>query len=243
MNARPEGRKLAVRNILGRLRSLGSRRNVLGMARFGITSRKVFGVGATRLRMLAKKIGRNPELSLRLWNTGYLEARIIAALIGDPVRVTRAQMNRWAKDFDNWAVCDSCCGILFDKTPFAYEKAVFWSKRKKEFVRRAGFVLMAELAVHDKRAPDAAFIRFFPHIRRGATDDRNAVRKAVNWAVRQIGKRNIALHGKAIRLARDIRTIDSRAARWIASDALRELTNPKIRGRIRRSSTRGIGGA
>jgi len=205
----------------------------MGMARYGIRSRKVFGVGAVPLRRLAKQIGKNQELSLRLWKSGYLDARILAALIGDPGRVTSAQMDRWVGDFDNWAVCDTCCGNLFDKTPFAYQRAIAWSKRKEEFVRRAGFVMMATLAVHDKKTPDATFLRFFPSIRKGATDGRNFVKKAVNWAVRQIGKRNKTLHKQAIRLARKIHSINSPSARWIASGALRELTSPMVRRRIR----------
>lgn len=143
--------QLSARQILRILHSKGSRRSREGMARFGITSKKVFGVGATPLRALARRIGKNQELSLRLWKTGYLEARILAALIGDASRVTPAQMDRWVRNFDNWAVCDGCCGNLFDKTPFAYEKAVLWSKSKEEFVRRAGYVVMAELAVTTRR--------------------------------------------------------------------------------------------
>lgn len=216
------------------LRGLGSRRNIEGMARYGITTKKVFGVGVVPLRKLAKQIGRNQELSLRLWKTGYLEARILAALIGDPGQATVAQMNRWVRDFDNWAVCDSCCSVLFDKTPFAQRQAVFWSRRREEFVRRAGFVLMATLAVHDKSLPDTAFVKFFPLIKKGSDDERNFVMKAVNWALRQIGKRNVSLNRKATILARGIARRNSRPARWIAFDALRELTDPRVLARIRR---------
>jgi len=222
----------SVQQIMETLRSGGTRRNIDGMARFGITSKKVLGVGATPLRALAKKLGKNQELSIRLWKTGYLEARILAALIGDPRLVTRTQMNSWVSDFDNWAVCDSCCGVLFDKTPFARQQAVLWSARKAEFVRRAGFVLMATLAVHDKELPDAAFVRFFPLIKKRSTDERNLVKKGVNWALRQIGKRNLLLNRKAIRVARELGQQKSAASRWIGSDALRELTDPNIRCRI-----------
>lgn len=218
--------------ILRRLRSLGSRRNREGMARFGITSKKVFGVGATPLRTLAKRIGKNNALAGQLWKSGYLEARILASLIDDPAKVTPAQMDRWVKDFDNWAVCDACCGVLFDKTPFAVKKAFQWSRDKREFVRRAGFVMMAELAVHDKEASDGVFERFFPSLRRGCTDNRNYVRKAVNWAVRQIGKRNTSLNRKAIRLAREMHSVDTSSSRWIAADALRELTSSSVRKRL-----------
>jgi 3-methyladenine DNA glycosylase AlkD len=202
------------------------------MARFGIVSRKVFGVGAAPLRSMAKQIGKNHTLAGQLWKSGYLEARILASLIDEPAKVTPAQMDRWVKDFDNWAVCDACCGVLFDKTPFAVSKAFQWSRDKREFVRRAGFVMMAELAVHEKRAPDTLFERFFPSLKRGCTDERNFVKKAVNWAVRQIGKRNSALNKKAIALAREMRGIGTTSSRWIAADALRELTSSAVRRRL-----------
>lgn len=222
----------SVQQIMDTLRSSGTRRNIDGMARFGIISKKVFGVGATPLRALAKRLGRNQRLSLRLWKTGFLETRILAALIGDPRLVTRAQMNSWARDFDNWAVCDSCCSVLFDKTPFAGQQAVLWSAHKAEFVRRAGFVLMATLAVHDKELPDAAFERFFPLIKKGSTDERNFVKKGVSWALRQIGKRNLSLNRKAIHVARELAQMKSAASRWIGYDALRELTHLQTRQRI-----------
>lgn len=226
-------KSLTARSVLNRLRSLGNRRNVEGMARFGITSRKAFGVSASPLRGLAKEIGKNHVLAGQLWKSGYLEARILASLIDDPSEVTSGQMDRWVRDFDNWAVCDTCCGELFDKTPFAVRKALQWSGQKPEFVRRAGYVMMAELAVHDKSAPDRVFVRFFPSLKRGSTDKRNYVRKAVNWAIRQIGKRNRVLNRKAIRLARKIHAFDTSSSRWIASDALRELAGPSVRKRLR----------
>lgn len=218
--------------VLSILRSEGNPRNVEGMARFGITSTKAFGVSAPFIRSLAKKIGRDHELALRLWATGILEARAVAALIGDPGRVTKSLMNSWVKDFDNWAVCDGACGILFDKSPFAYEMAFAWTKRKEEFVKRAGFVLMAALAVHDKDASDTSFRKFLPVIVRGSTDPRNFVKKGVNWALRQIGKRDLNLNTAAIKTARRIRTMDSSAARWIAADALRELESAAVRTRL-----------
>ena len=230
---RAKFRESDVPHILKRLRSLGSRRNIEGMARFGITSRKVFGVGTTPLRNLARQIDKNHALAAQLWKSGWLEARTLASLIDDPSEVTPVQMDRWAKDFDNWAVCDACCGVLFDKTPYAVTKAIQWCKDKREFVRRAGFVMMAELAVHDKKAPDRVFERFFPHLKRGATDNRNFVKKAVNWAVRQIGKRNLTLNKKAIRLSKEIHSLGTSSARWIASDALRELRRPSVQKRLR----------
>jgi 3-methyladenine DNA glycosylase AlkD len=214
------------------LRSRSNPRNVAGMARFGITSAKAFGVSAPFIRSLAKKIGRDHELALKLWATGIHEARAVAALIGDPKRVTKSLMNSWVKDFDNWAVCDCACGILFDKTPFAYEMAVQWTKREEEFVRRAGFVMMASLAVHDKRAPDGKFLKFLPIILRGSDDERNFVKKGVNWALRQIGKRNSKLNTAAIRAAKEIRITDSSASRWIAADALRELESVAVQKRL-----------
>jgi len=219
--------------ILDRLRSLGDPRNVGGMARYGIRVTKAFGVSAPNLRTLAKEVGRDHELAAQLWRTGVHDARIFASLIDDPAKVTIPQMERWAKDFNSWAVCDSACGCLFDKTPYAWDKAVEWTGRQEEYVKRAGFVLMATLAVHDKKAPDDRFEAFLPLIVQHATDERNFVKKAVNWALRQIGKRNRYLNGIAIRAAQEIRRIDSKAARWIASDALRELTAERVRRRLR----------
>jgi len=218
--------------VLRRLRSLSDPRAVEGMARYGITSAKAFGISAPTVRALAKEIGRDQKLSLKLWGSGYLEARAIASLIGDPREVTEAQMERWVRDLDSWAVCDACCGILFDKTPFAFSKALEWSKRKEEFVKRAGFVLIAALAVHDKDRTDRDFVRFLREIVRGSTDERNFVKKAVNWALRQIGKRSKKLNRLAIRTAKEIHRLDSKSARWIASDALRELKSAPVQRRL-----------
>jgi 3-methyladenine DNA glycosylase AlkD len=223
-----------VADVVNILRSEGNPRNVEGMARFGITSGKAFGVSAPFIRGLAKRIGRDHKLALGLWSTETLEARAVAALIGDPRKVTKSLMNSWVKDFDNWAVCDCACGILFDKTPFAYEMAKKWTKRKDEFVRRAGFVMMASLAVHDKEASDEEFLNFLPIIERGSTDERNFVKKAVNWALRQIGKRNLKLNAAAIRSGKEIRRLDSPSARWIAADALRELESAAVQKRLRK---------
>ena len=219
--------------VLRRLKSLSDPRAVEGMARYGITSKKAFGISAPTIRALAKEVGMDQRLSLKLWSSGYLEARAIASLIGDPTKVTEAQMERWVRDFDSWAVCDGCCGILFDKTPFARTKAFEWSRRREEYVRRAGFVLMAALAVHDKDAGDRVFVRFLRVIVRGSTDERNFVRKAVNWALRQIGKRNQALNRLAIQTAEEIRKLESGSARWIAADALRELKSAAVQRRLK----------
>ena len=224
--------KTDVNGVLRALRAKANRRNVEGMARYGITSAKALGVSAPFIHEIAKRIGRDHALALRLWSTGFLEARAIAGLIGDPARVTKQLMNTWVRDFDNWAVCDGTCGNLFDKTPFAHEMALKWSRREEEFVKRAGFVLMASLAVHDKEAPDRSFLRFLPAIARESDDPRNFVKKAVNWALRQIGKRNMNLNTAAIMVARKIRRSDSAAARWIAADALRELESTAVRKRL-----------
>lgn len=220
--------------ILDRLRSLGDPRNVEGMARYGIRTKKAFGVSAPQLRQLAKELRKDHDLADLLWRTGVHDARILAALIDDPALVTTKQMDRWAEDFDTWAVCDSACGSLFDKTPYAWDKAVEWIEREEEYVRRAGFVLMAALAVHDKKAPNERFEAFLSLIESHATDERNFVKKAVNWALRQIGKRNLHLNALAIRAGERIRRIDSKAARWIAADALRELTCDKVRQRLKK---------
>jgi 3-methyladenine DNA glycosylase AlkD len=220
--------------VLERLRSLGDPRNVEGMARYGIRTKKAFGVSAPQLRRLAKELRKDHDLADRLWRTGVHDARILAALIDDPALVTERQMDRWAQDFDTWAVCDSACGCLFDKTPYAWDKAVEWIELEEEYVKRAGFVLMAALAVHDKKAPNERFEAFLSLIESHATDERNFVKKAVNWALRQIGKRNRYLNALAIQSGEQIRQLDSKAARWIAADALRELTGEKVQARLTR---------
>jgi 3-methyladenine DNA glycosylase AlkD len=220
--------------VVERLRSLGDPKAVEGAARFGIHVSDILGVSAPNLRKLAKDIGTDHALAGRLWKTGIHDARGSAALVDDPAKVTPQQMEQWAADFDSWAVCDAACCCLFDKTPHAWDKAVEWTGREPEYVKRAGFVLMAALAVHDKKAPDERFEAFLPLLVEHATDERNFVKKAVNWALRQIGKRDAHLNKLAIGAAGDIRRIDARAARWIASDALRELTSDKVRARLTR---------
>jgi 3-methyladenine DNA glycosylase AlkD len=201
--------------------------NVRGMARFGIKTRGTLGVPMPALRRLGKELGTDHALSSALWKTGIHEARILAALVGEPERLTRRQADAWVRDLDSWDVCDQLCMNLLDRTPFAYEKAAEWSRRTGEFEKRAGFALMAVLAVHDKAAPNSKLAAFLPMIEREATDDRNFVRKAVNWALRQIGKRSPGLKRKAVAAAKRIAKLDSRAARWVARDALRELEGVK----------------
>ena len=220
--------------ILNQLKSLSNPDAVAGMARFGINPKNTYGVSIPVLTKMAKQIGRNHLLAEKLWDSGIHEARILAPLVDPPERVTEKQMERWVKDFDSWDVCDQCCSNLFDKTKVAHKKAIEWSKRREEFIKRAGFVLMATLAVHDKEADHQKFMRFLPIIKREATDERNFVKKAVNWALRQIGKRNSTLNKLAIQTAKEIQKIDSKSAKWIAADAIRELTSEAVRKKLDR---------
>jgi len=196
-----------------------------GMLRFGIANDKALGVKVPAIRKLAKEIKKDHTLALALWETAVHEARLLATMIADAKQVTKAGMDKWVLDFATWDVCDQACGNLFDRTPFAIEKAIEYSAREEEFVKRAGFVLMAELAVHDKKADDMIFIQFFPIIEHEACDERNFVKKAINWALRQIGKRNNTLKPLAIATAERISLQNTKAAKWIAADALRELRN------------------
>ncbi len=223
------------KKIIRKMRLLRNRRNIDGMARFGIRGKNILGISKPKLDKMAKEIGKNHLLALELWKSEIHEARVLAALIDIPEEVTLAQMERWVKDFDSWDICDCCCGHLFDRTKWALGKISEWSRRKREFEKRAGFVLMAGLAVHDKKAPDELFLGFFPAIRREAADGRNFVRKAVNWALRQIGKRNLRLNRAAIREAKFIERMNSKSARWIAKDALRELTSLNVQTRLKRA--------
>ena len=210
--------------IVAHLRTLRNPRDIEGQRRYGIAPKgEHLGIRAPVLREIARQHRRDHPLARELWATGLHEARVLAALIDDPAQVTRAQMEKWARECDNWGITAACCGVLFDRTEFAIEKAHQWSRRRAEFVKRCGFVLMAGLAVHRKELPDGIFIEFLPVIRSEATDERNFVKKAVNWALRQIGKRNPQLCCAAIAEAKRIRRLDSPAARWIAADALREL--------------------
>ena len=216
-------------NVLAELRRLANPTNVAGMARFGIVGQNLLGISVVQLRAIAKRTGRNHALAEELWASGIFEARILAAFVAEPARVTRRQANAWAKDFECWADCDGLCIHLFRKTPFAHDLAVAWSGRREELVKRAGFTMMATLAVHDKAASNEVFRSYLGRVQEEATDERHNVKKGVNWALRQIGKRNPILNREAIRTAKRIREKDSRAARWIAGDALRELQRWKPR--------------
>jgi 3-methyladenine DNA glycosylase AlkD len=207
---------------------------VEGMARFGINPTNTLGVSIHAIRKIAKEIGTDHSLAQKLWASEIHEARVLAAMIDDPKEVTKTQMERWVKDFDSWDVCDQCCSNLFDKTTYAFQMARKWSSRDEEFVKRAAFALVAALAVHDKKSANAQFQSFLPIIKRESTDERNFVRKATNWALRQIGKRNMQLNLLALKTAKQIHQKNSKSARWIASDAIRELTSASVQKKLRK---------
>jgi len=221
-----------VQEVLQRLQALANPENVAGMERFGINPQGTLGISIYVLRPLAKEIGIDHKLALELWQSGIHEARILAAYIDDVALVDEAQLEAWVRDFDSWDVCDQVCSSLFDRTPYAWDKAVTWSERDEEFVKRAGFVLMAALAAHAKKTSDERFEVFFEIILREACDERNFVKKAVNWALRGIGKRSQYLNRLAIEAAQRMAEIPCRAARWNAKDALRELQSEKIQKRL-----------
>jgi len=217
---------------IAELRAQANPANVAGMARYGISIKGTLGVPVYAIRKLAKEAGRDHALAEQLWNSGIHEARILATLVDDPALVTARQMDRWARDIDSWDVCDHACHNLFRYSPLAWRKAEQWARAKAEFVRRAGFSLMAGLS-KDRKAADEQFVLFLRLIAEAAGDDRNMVKKAVNWALRQIGKRSRRLHKMAIAAAEEIRRQESRSARWIGADALRELRNPATIARIK----------
>jgi 3-methyladenine DNA glycosylase AlkD len=222
--------------IIERLKSLSDPAAVKGMARFGINPENTYGVSIPNLRSIAKEAGKDHALAQKLWASGIHEARILASMVDDPRLVTEEQLEAWVKDFDSWDVCDQVCMNLFDKTPFAWQKVRDWSERSAEFTKRAAFALIACLAWHDKQAEDKEFIELLPIIVSGATDERNFVKKAVNWALRHIGKRNLSLNQAALETARKIQQLDSRAARWIAADAIRELSSQAVQQRLAKTS-------
>ena len=221
-------------DILKRLETLANPEAVKGMARYGISSKNTYGVSIPNLRNMAKEVGVNHDIAHQLWVSGIHEARILASMIDDPKLVNEGQLEKWVSDFDSWDVCDQVCMNLFEKSPLACRKIVEWSRREEEFVRRAAFALIACLAWHDKEAEDEKFIKLFPLIIQVATDERNFVKKAVNWALRNIGKRNLNLNKAAVNTAKEIQRIDSKAARWIASDTIRELESEAVQRRLKR---------
>jgi 3-methyladenine DNA glycosylase AlkD len=220
--------------VLRQLKAKANPANLEGMARFGLRAEKRLGVSVPEIRRMAKEIGKDHQLARSLWKTEIAEARMLASMVAVPEEMSAKEMDFWASGFDSWDVCDQVCLNLFEKTPFARRKIFEWAKREEEFVKRAAFALIACLAWHDKGAPDQDFIRFLPLLRSAARDDRNFVKKAVNWALRNIGKRNAALNKAAIGTAKELRRSDSKAARWIAADALRELEGVGVRKRLKK---------
>lgn len=223
-----------IEEVLNKLKAGARPDQLAGMARYGMTVEKRLGVAVPDMRKLAKEIGRDHQLALALWQTGLAEAMILAALIDRPDEVTGAQMEAWVKDLNSWDVCDQVCLNLFDKTPLAWQKIPDWSKREEEFVKRAAFALIAGLAWHNKQAADDDFIRLLPVIKAGVTDERNFVKKAVSWALRHIGKRNLNLNDVALKAAQELRESDSKPARWVASDAIRDLTSETTQRRLKK---------
>jgi 3-methyladenine DNA glycosylase AlkD len=220
-------------SIIRELKKNSNSKSLKGMAKFGINTEKAFGLNMPFLREIAKKHKKNHQLALDLWNTKFHEARILASLVDDPKLVTDEQVEAWILEFNSWDLCDQCCANLFEDTSFAYEKALEWSKRNEEFVKRAGFVMMARLAISDKKADDAKFDPFLQRVLEESMDERNFVKKAVNWALRQTGKRSMNMNKAAILVAKKMLKLNSKAAKWIANDALRELTNSNTIRRIK----------
>lgn len=225
---------VSVEDVLEKLRARARADRLEGMTRYGMSAEQRLGVSVPDMRTMAKELGKNHTLALELWRTGIPEAKIVAAMIDEPEKVTEKQMEEWVRDIDSWDICDQVCMNLFEKTPLAWQKIIDWSDRKEEFVKRAAFALIACLAWHDKKTEDEKFIQLFPVIKRGATDERNFVKKAVNWALRNIGKRNPDLNKAALKAAKEIQRIDSKTARWIASNAIKELESEAVKRRLRK---------
>ncbi len=224
----------SVKDVLDKLQSKARPEQLQGMAKYGMAVEQRLGVSVPDMRKLAKEIGRDHKLALDLWRTGIAEAKIVAAMVGEPDKLTEEQMEDWVTGINSWDVCDQVCMNLFEKNQLAWKKIIDWSEREDEFVKRTAFSLIACLAWHDKKAGDDKFIEVLPVIIRGATDERNFVKKAVSWALRNIGKRNLNLNEAAINAAKEIKRLDSKSARWVASDTLRELESDAIQSRLRR---------
>jgi 3-methyladenine DNA glycosylase AlkD len=223
---------VSVKEVLKKLKSKARPDQLEGMARFGLTPDMRWGISVPDMRRIAKETGKNHYLALELWKTRIQEARMVAGMIGDPEQLTNEQMEEWVKDFNSWDVCDQVCMNLFDKSPLAWKKVFDWSQREEEFVKRAAFSLIACLAWHDKSTKDEEFLKFLPLLIKGSSDERNFVKKSVNWALRGIGKRNRSLNKEAIKIAKEIQKMESRSARWIATDALRELTSSAVKKKL-----------
>jgi 3-methyladenine DNA glycosylase AlkD len=210
----------------------GTKSAIRELARYGIEAEHAFGVKMATLLSLRKKLGKDQALSLALWESGWYEARLLAALIGDPQLVTKRQMDAWARSFENWGDCDTVCFHLFDRTPLAWERVHKWSASPKLFVKRGAFALAACLALHDKAALDENFLEFLPLIEKGAGDERNFVKKGVSWALRAIGRRNLVLSGAALKLAERLASSDEPSRKWVGKDALRDLSKPNVRMKL-----------
>ena len=221
-----------VEDVLEQLKAKAKSDQLEGMSHFGIVGDQRMGVSVPDMRKIAKGFGKDHQLALDLWDTGIPEAMIVAGMVAEPDKLTEAQMEAWVVDINSWDICDQVCMHLFEKTPLAEKKIYDWSQREEEFVKRTAYALIACLAWHDKAAGDEDFIKYFPVIKQGTMDDRNYVKKAVSWALRNIGKRNLALNRAAVEIAREIGDIDSRSARWIASDAIRELESEEVHQRL-----------
>lgn len=227
---------MKLQEIIDTMQGLANPENVKGMARFGISSANTLGISMPEIRNMAKIIKRDHFLAIQLWDSGIHEAKILAALIADPKVITMEMMDKWVSEFDSWDVCDQVCGNLFEKTPYYDTKIFEWAIDEREYVRRASFALIAYCAVHQKKRNDDEFLQYFEIILQYSTDERNFVKKAVNWAIRQIGKRSFYLNEKALELCTNIQQIhpNSKSAKWITADAIRELNDDKIRARIKR---------
>jgi len=226
--------KTSVPEVMAWLKRTGSPKAAAGLARYGLPTDNAYGISVAALRAYAKRIGRDHQLALKLWRTGSLDARILASFLGEPDRLTLAQMNAWCRDFDNWGTTDTACFTLFDRSPLAWRVVAPWVKAKGEFQKRAGFVMIACLAAHDKGAKDAAFLKFLPMIEQGAWDERNFVKKGVSWALRHLGHRNAALHAGAVKTATKLSKSENATERWVGKDALKDITRPAVIRKVKR---------
>jgi 3-methyladenine DNA glycosylase AlkD len=224
------------------LRKRGTRANRDGMARYAIVAPQVFGVSVADIRRLGKTLGPRHDLAEPLWASGWYEARMLVAFVADPARVTPAQMDRWTRDFDNWAICDTLSFHLFDRSRHAWRKVDRWATRDGEFVKRAAFALLAALALHDRDTGDEAFLERLDRIEAAAADPRNFVKKGVSWALRSIGSRNVALHAAAIALAERLATSTVASVRWVGKDTLRDLQRPLIVARVAKKTAAKLAG-
>jgi 3-methyladenine DNA glycosylase AlkD len=225
-----------VTEVVAWLKKTGSPKVAAGLARYGLPTDNAYGISVGALRAYAKEIGKDHGLALKLWDTGSLDARILASFLGDPARLTPAEMNAWCRDFDNWGTTDTACFALFDRSPHAWQMVPKWVKQKGEFQKRAGFVMIACLAAHDKTAKNAAFLKFLPMIEKGASDDRNFVKKGVSWALRHVGHRNARLHAAAVKTATRLAASKDATERWVGKDALRDITRPAVLTKVAKKS-------